>query len=482
MPSFIWDTTTAAYKNLQGGSILGGGTTDPSALAYDWSDDNNPALLYTSTADFTEGWPAGTVYRDLAGVAGDDLHVRMLATTSGMDYNDKCVIRLPAGTYHLKSFHMIGSSGDPLYAFGAWVHQVQGFLGAGPDKTFIQMDKNAMTQAQINAMASYDPTTFTPIQIGMMRLDGDMSGHPVLLGGVTFCAEDQPNITTVHANLTSAGVVVPQPAPHNGIVIFPNSASIINNCRFIGVARSMTSAPPFECFALAGQYGTDVWRRIEIDGRRAAWIDPARPRRSSLGGANNQSSHYMEDSWMHHSAVSRYGVNDENRNTSGAYSYRRIKIEQVEGTRNTDPALNGGVSLGGWNDPSCMGWESVNGTITFDDCIISQDNNRFTYQSAPPAHYNLTSTGSRNPQGGRMVVRNTVHRNTGWPQLDGFATFRIAPNTYWATDGFNTTLALYNAGGTRLIPYKYTGTWPMSAAAITAAGITPETHFIVRSQ
>ena len=202
----------------------------------------------------------------------------------------------------------------------------------------------------------------------------------------------------------------------------------------------------------------------------------------TAGQVQPDSSNRLEDCWLHHSNVNRYAVNDQNRDTSGAYSLVRCKVEHIGDARNTDPALNSGVTLGGWADPSCCGWESVNGPITVQDSIICQDNQKLTYQSSPPLHYGLEYVGSRNPRGGRMIVNNVVHRNSGWPTVDGFACFRVGPNTYWAIDGFDSTITVYSTSGRRLSPHKYTSTWPPSAAYLAANNLSPETHYIVRSQ
>lgn len=450
------------------------------ALTYEWSA-SNPPWDYSSISDFTQGWGSPTVV-DLytGGLCASDLQSRVTYTLDQAAAN-RAVIRLPVGTQHITSCPPRGSSGDILYAFGVWDSRLKGFLGAGPDKTFVQLDAGSISSAQITKMATLDPASFDPLQLAMARFDGTMSDS-VLLGGVTFCAADQPNIAKVHANLTSQGVVVPQPAPHGGIVFYPGTSVIANNCRFIGCARAMSSAPPFEMANVDSQYAAEVYRRCDFDGRLASWINAAQPRRCTPCGGNNEASNRFEDCWIHHTNLSRFAANDQNRDTSGSYTILRCKVEHISDTRNVDPALNGGVSLGGYDDPQCVGWESVNGTITVQDSIICNDNPSISHQSAPPMHYGLTSVGSRNPRGGRMIVNNVTHRNSGFPTVNGFACFRVGPTTYWAKDGFDSTITVYSTSGRRLSPHKYTSTWPPSAAYLAANNLTPQTHFIVRSQ
>lgn len=198
---------------------------------------------------------------------------------------------------------------------------------------------------------------------------------------------------------------------------------------------------------------------------------------------NNEDYHLMEDCWMHHTNVSRYAVNDTNRVTTGQYILTRTKIERIADTRNTDPALNGGESLGGYSDPSCMGWESVGGTITLNDCIVIQDNPNRRYVSTTPQHLQLTSVG-RNPQGGRMYVNGGVFRDRAKPALDGFLRIGVSSSTHWSSDGYNTTLHMYNRSGQRLQPHVMTNLSPSNwadllAAELASQGKTPETHYLV---
>src|SRR5699024_8678206 len=155
---------------------------------------------------------------------------------------------------------------------------------------------------------------------------------PVLLGGLTFRAADQQMVHSKHPNLVES--VVPQPAPHNGVMIFPNSHAVVSHVRFQAAARAWTQYPPFECGNANSQYGTILWNTCECDGRRSPDLDPARPRRAGVLLINNETSSIMRDCWMHHSNVSRYAANDENRDTSGLYRLERCKAEQITNQRN----------------------------------------------------------------------------------------------------------------------------------------------------
>jgi hypothetical protein len=79
-----------------------------------------------------------------------------------------------------------------------------------------------------------------------------------------------------------------------------------------------------------------------------------------------------------------------------------------------------------------------------------------------------------------MKVIGGVYRNTGFPALNGWTCFRI-PNSHFRTDGYATTIDVRDiAGGARKSAYIYNGTWPPTQAQLTAAGVAPATHFLVR--
>lgn len=440
---------------------------------HDWSEQNVP-WAYASTSEFTEHWPSNTTIVDIQ-TGSNDFYTNLSNTVNAN--SGRIVVRLGEGVYHLNQFRMIGNSGDPTYAFGFWFPSLQGFLGQGPDKTFVQMDANSMSQAQLDTLRGMSRAGFSPNQMGLCRFDGTDPTKPVLLAGLTFRAADQ-NLISGFTQSDMQDLYTPQPAPHQGVMIYAGAYATLSHVRFQAAARALTSAPPFEHGNLGSSRGTIRYYFCEFDGRRSPDLDPAQPRRCGPVMVNNEELSEFNDCWFHHSNVSRYAANDQNSDSQGQYILNRCKLEQITNTQNRDPALNNGNSLGGYTNASALGWESTNGTITLTDCIVSQDNTQSSGQV--PMHLQLTSVGSRNPQGGRLYVHGGSYRNTGWPQLDGFVCFRISSTTYWWTDGFDTTLFVYHPNGQRLTAYNYTGTWPVSASTLSAAGITPTTHYIIR--
>lgn len=441
--------------------------TDPA----DWTAAN-PPWSFLNIAEVTAGWPSDINYVNIQ-TGSSDFYTNLKNTVDAA--SGRIVVVLGAGVYSFNQFRLIGSSGDPTYSFGYWDPKLKGFLGQGATQTFIQMDANSMSGAQLAALGLMTQASFAPNQMGLMRVDGSPS-DPVYIGALTIRAADQQNLTS---KASDVAIFIPQPAPHHGLVFYSNSAGTISHVRFQGAGRACYSQPPFEHANATSQLNSLVWRNCEFDGRRSPDLDPAIPRRCGVVMMNNEYLASFTDCWFHHSNVSRYAANDQNANTTGTYSLTRCKSEQITNTQNTDPAINGGLSLGGYTNASLFGWESCNGTINIVDCLFSQDNTQSAGQN--PMHLQLTTVGSRNPQGGRMNVYGGTFHNTGFPSVEGFLCFRITPDTYWYTDGFDTTLRIYQTDHvTRLTSHLFSGTWPPTTSYLLSNGLAPSTHFLIR--
>ena len=451
----------------------------------DWDDDNLP-WSYATTDAFTEGFTEGITWTDLytGTFAQSDLWSRITYTIAQVPGNGRVYVRIPTGVHNVTSFQTpFVIPKNPLYAFGLWFPRLSGLLGDGPDKTRIHLVANSYSQEQLDALATLDPDTFTPLGNAFARFDGEVT--PFLLGGIKFTAADQQNVTALHPNMAAKhGIVVPQPAPHVGIHFQPapsngTSEFIVNNCAFVGCARSLLGQPPFECGLINSQSTKSVFRRCDLDGRRDAEVDHLRPRRSTTALVNNEKDMSFVDCHFHHSNIGRFAGNDQNRSPAALstfYNFIRCKFDHMGDEGNTDPLINGGAPLGGVDTRyiSPFGFESTNARIRLTDCIITQNT---TYARGGIA---ITQVG-RNPSGGRMEVVDCVFRYEHKPYLNGFATMMIDPSTPWYTDGPATTTSV-SREETPLTCHVYpTGSsWPPTEAYITAQGLTPETHYIVR--
>lgn len=450
-------------------------------VSWDYSTSNVP-WAYSSPTDWEARIPSGT--RRIDGPDTDDWN-SIISTVMAQNTTERVLINLPnRPVFGMDAFTPIGSSGDPTYAFGAYHSRLIGAVGEGPDKQAIQMNSDSMTTAQLNRMATMTKASFAPLQMGIMRLDG-LGTNFCYFGGVTIRSEDQNLLTAVASDMTDMNpswetpVFTPQPAPHQGIVFYPGTNAILSHVRFQAAGRAILSQPPFEMANMTTQYSTTRIYNTEFDGRRSAVLDPAQPRRCAPIMANNETLHSMEDVWLHHSNVSRYAANDENRNTNGQYIVRRFKAEFMTDTRNVDPALNGGQPLGGHSPVTPFGWESSSASILVEDGYVHQGID-YTLNGQKPAHFQMTTVGSRNPQGGRLTIRNVRPYNEGYPDIDGFMILRVGNTTYWKSDGYANTIQVYHpVSGNRLTAYEYTGAWPPSRAGLAAVGVRPETHYLV---
>ena len=440
-------------------------TPTPTA-SWDWSDANRP-WSGASSSDWESRIPVGATVVDLQ-TASSDFWINLSNTVAAA--GKRVIVRLPAGTFHLKSFRLIGTSGDPTYAFGFWFANLQGLVGAGPGQTFVQMDANSMSSAQLAALgeARFGWTKFAPLQMGFCRLDGTASS-PVYLGGLTFQAADQQTTWSPYSDVP---ITTPTPAPHQGVVFYPDSYGVVSHVRFAAAGRALTAQPPFEMGNFNSQRGNIQWFNTEFDCRRAASIDPTQPRRCTPFLQNNEVLARMTDCWWHHSNTGRHAVNDQNRDTaalSTLYEYVRCKGDHI-----TDETIAGTQQL----PLSVFGFESTNAEIRITDCIVEQDNTKTSLGIGQ--HVEITYVGSRNPAGGRLTMTGGIFRNAGFPGLNGYRCLRVVSNTRWYLDGLANTVTITDETGARLQPYVYTGAWPPSASTLAAAGVSPSTHYIVR--
>lgn len=464
---------TLTVKDDAGATATTKQTITIASLAWDWSDSNVP-WSYSDTSVFTANWPTTitTNIVDLNAASGDFVtDLKNTVNAAGR----KVVVRLPAGVFHIKSF-VVPVASAPDQAFGFYIPNLYGLLGAGPDQTFVQMDGNSYTTAQLNGAGDKSGvgagnnkgivnmgTSAGPIQFAFCRI-GD-GASPVYCGGLTFRGDDQQTVT-----LDATLAVQSQPAPYGGVVFYQPTGGHISYVRFQASDHAAFSRPPFEAGNAGTQYGTLTYEHCEMDGRLSGDLDSTRPRRGGVVMMNNETYSLLTDCWLHHSNVSRYAANDQNRVTTGSYNATRVKMEQISNTQNS--------GLGGGTNASCMGWECCGGTITLTDCILSQDNPSTTSQI--PNHLQFTTVAARNPQGGRLIVIRGVFRNTGYPSQDGYLTIRAVTGTYWVSDGYDTTMNITNSQGVRKKALVYTGRYA-TTAFLAQNNASPETHYLVEN-
>jgi hypothetical protein len=446
--------------------------TVPTARYWDYSDSNLPTA-YTDPSDWEERIPAGTTRVDIR-TTSTDFYTNLKATVDAA--SGPVLVNLGEGDYVLDQFRMIGSSGDPSYAFGFWFQsKLRGFTGKGFDKTFISMKANSMTQAQLDRLAGMTQASFAPNQMGMFRIDSSVS-QPFFMGGLTIRADNQNILSTKSSDITG-NVVVPQPAPHQGPVFYTYGAGILSHVRFQGAGKAWMSQPPFEMANMTSARCRISYYNCEFDGRISPAYDAARPRKCAPWMGNDEYESRMYDSWLHHSNVSRYAANDEGMAEAGrVYALTRCKLNNIAETQND--------GKGGFTNATPLGWESTNAELIITDVIVSQDNPN-TGTGGIAQHLQVTHVGSdaSDTSGGRMRVYGGQFRQPKWTQLDGMVCIRATPSR-WVTDGYANTIFVYpneDGTGTRKQPWVYSGSWPPTAAQMAAAGVNKDTHYLVRN-
>lgn len=469
-----WNGTS--YINMRTGAIF-----NPSAVAWDFSDSKLP-WAYTSSSEWESRIPAGLSRVSLP-TGSSDFYTNVMAAISAAP--GRILIDVPAGRFSFNQFRLVGSSGNPTYAFGIWHPKLAGFVGAGPDQTFIDMAPNSVSTDQLEYMKTMTQASFAPLQMGLMRIDTlyGSDAAPIYLGGLTIEAAPQNPLTSISSDI-GGSVYVPQSAPHQGVVVYTDNRrhpdSIITHVRFRGAGKAMTSQPPFEMGNITSQRNDLVYRNCEFDGRMSPYYDATQPRKCGPIMLNGGVEQHLYDSWLHHSNVSRYAANDEavvsGTAQSNHYSLTRCKLEQITNTQNRQPPINGGNSLGGYSNASIMGWESTNALIELIDVIAVQNNDQISGQT--PMHMQFTNTGAAR-SGGLIRVIGGEYRNPGFPVVDGYKTFRIQQTSDWWNA--STREVRNSVGGPLLTPHVYTGTWPPTSGYLTTNGLSPNTHYLVRS-
>jgi hypothetical protein len=449
---------------------------DTRRVYWDYSDNNKPTA-YRSASEWESRIPANTKRVDLR-TGSSDFYTNLKATVDAA--SEPVLVQLGEGDHILDQFRMIGPSGDPSYAFGFWFgSKLRGFCAAGPDKSFVSMAPESMTQAQLTRLSGMTQASFAPNQMGMLRLDAS-SAQPFFFGGLTFRAANQNQLTSIASDINYVQrPTTPQPAPHQGPVIYPGSAGILSHVGFEGAGKAWNSQPPFEMANFTSARSRISFYNVDFDGRISAAYDSNRPRKCAPWMGNKEYESRMFDSWLHHSNVSRYAANDEGMSEAGrVYALTRCKLDHMGDTQND--------GKGGFTNATPLGWESTNAELITTDVIVSQDNGNTGPSGAGIAqHLQVTHVGdaSSDTSGGRMRVYGGEFRQPIWKQLDGWLCIR-ATASHWVSDGYANTMFVYpNADGfgTRKQPWVYSGTWPPTAAQIAAAGVNKDTHYLVRN-
>jgi hypothetical protein len=226
--------------------------------------------------------------------------------------------------------------------------------------------------------------------------------------------------------------------PYTGLSLSgPANGSFVQYCRFQGFGYDAKSSPPYELGALATLRSEGLTiRRIEIDGRQAAEINPARPRSSGGMMWNKETKIAVVDSWLHHTRRSGWATNNQN-GVVGTYSARNFQVEQIAN-----------VSEDGWpaSPPgfNASNLEGISGTVTYDKVRF---NGSVSGVHIQPANISVTP--------GWLYVNDPVVLDT---LHDGFLYVNIpktlngvSPNL-WYSDSVSGLRVTAKANGKSLLP------------------------------
>lgn len=316
------DLLTLAASNLV--AIIDQRLAELPPLEEAWSDSNPP---WRGKADIPTGVKVHA-YAEFSDGGVRSFKQTMDAIRSAA--REPYYVRLPEGTVEIPGFgYGAGTAG-----YGAGYQDVSstklwgGFIGAGADKTFVDLASRGMSAAQLAAVAKGQPS---PVQLSALYAGGRALPIPTVFSGITFRGRFQQ--TTALAGLTGTA-----PAPYRGIYM-PDSkpGSTVQFCRFQGFGFTAKNAPPYECGALNTKDSAYTIRGVEIDGRLA--LDAARPVASGGFMPNyDEAEARMIDVWIHHTRRSGLAIHDHavseggNARDLGDYYLENVQVERIADT------------------------------------------------------------------------------------------------------------------------------------------------------
>lgn len=372
------------------------------------------------------------------------------------------VLQLPAGTFHFTDFSFAAGTGTGhCYQDVSSTKYWAGLVGAGADQTFVVVDPDILTSAQLSGISSGSPS---PVAVSVMYLGSTGLPTGVFVSGITFQGNFQQ--TTSLSGLSGTA-----PAPYAGLhLVSVKTGSRVQFCRFQGFGFAAKQSPPYELGAIESLTSDYTIYRCEVDGRQSASIDATQP--VSSGGImwNYENSAAAVDSWLHHTRRSGFAMHDHDPNsdpgtngTPGAYSCSNFQVEDISDT--TDSYAGSALGFA----PSNV--EGLQHTFTY-------VNPRFT-SSAPkgPQHISIAQTN-----GGPLAQAVTVQDpQIGDTAYNGCLVISIVktPNSY-GTDPY---YSAYQSGGFAALPITVTNKGvtltPVLSSSFNASTNTPANSYVV---
>lgn len=423
----------------------------------DWSDSNQPWVLKNGET-VNDNLPSGVAivnYSDYS-QGGTLSFTATLDVISTAQSTTPYYVRLPAGSFHITDFHYAGYIGYcQTQVNKTWC----GFIGAGPDQTFIVLDANAMSAQLVSDVSNavHSPVWAYALQFGK----GTYNNTPIFISGITF----RGNFQQVG---TLSGLSGTAPMPYSGLHIDTAPAgSRIQFCRFQGFGFAAKNLPPYELGAIETLHTVDLTiSRVEIDGRQAPEINSAQPRSSGGHMSNYEGAVTWESFWLHHTRQSGWAIHDHapseggNANDHSTFTSTDVKIESVSLQQDS-------WATDGWTF-FASNVEEAKDTFIWTRPNLSADN-------ATKAHICL-ATSSGNALASSLTITDPTIGNTDYNGCLVIGMFKTTngTNPYWTDWNTNhtvTPLTITNNGVTLTA---------VDSLSFNAATHHPTSNYIVR--
>lgn len=315
---------------------------------------------------------------------------------------------------------------------GAGNRKVMGLIGNGVLNTSICVAPGAINAtANLRNFVLATTKSIGPIPIIALVFTNSQSTIPLFFSGISFDGTLQgPNgvyNTSAQAQFNiNQGVA--SPLAWRGLQTYgARSGSRLQYSRFQAFSYALLNAPPFECGAVETNYSSGfTYEFMELDGRVAADLDPARPYASGGVMYNKDIKVMTRNSWMHHTRRSGNATNTNTGRQDEVYSFDNFQQNNITttdgfaGLTSTFPGSN---------------VEAVVGKMVYTNCYTTVANQAHLQLSMPysgsPGVYQLParpifySTGFRTDDtryGGCMTISvpkqpNSTGISAAWQKL-----------------------------------------------------------------
>lgn len=455
----------------------------------EWPFNQDEPWRLEAGESFLDGIPSGVpVVNATDFTTSNDLRTIMQAieTTPG---HPGCYVQLEARTYYINSLVNYGDTANPNWlGFANSSRRVMGLIGApfagGTFTTKIEASPTMVSSTTGARAFCLDPrqgntsASWTPVPVSALYFSNSGTSVPLFFAGIDFRGTLQTPFGTYSTDAQTKfrrNLTVSSPLPYQGISLWRAvTGARVQHCRFSGFGYALNTAPPFEKGCMDTNYGNEIVRRIEIDGRIAADINSARPLASGGLMWNKGQSVRFEDSYMHHTRRSGFATNTNTNSQSELYVARRIRTSDVANPNDQYAGDNGGFNA--------SNVEEVVGIFEYDDVYLN------TEQSGQH-HINLAIP--RNVGSGGLTVlpnRPIIKVYGGFKSDDPIygGCLRISvgdrPNSTGISPAWQKLTDL-GIAGSNLFDITNADGDPMTGvrhSAYNASLHNPSTHFIVR--